>query len=63
VGFNAIYNDFTFKDIFYKISPCPSLLKRGIYLPLWKRGMKGDFNIIFDSNLLFKCRLKPAATS
>jgi hypothetical protein len=31
--------------IFYKISPYPSLPKRGKYLPLWERGIleKGYF--------------------
>jgi hypothetical protein len=36
----------------YKISPNPSLIKRGKYLPLWKRGIKGDFRI--DNSLYLK---------
>jgi hypothetical protein len=38
-----IDSDIDDEKIFHKISPCPSLLKRGKYLPLWERGIKRDF--------------------
>jgi len=33
---------FKVNRIDHKISPVPSLPKRGIDLPLWKRGIEGD---------------------
>ena len=43
--------------IYHKISPNPSLPKRGTgLLPLWKRGMEGDF-----SKIIFMLLCEPMA--
>jgi len=50
-----IESDMDNNKIDHKISPDPSLLKRGKYLPLWKRGIKGDFEDreMLNDNLTF----------